>query len=103
VPVLVELQIRTIAMDFWASLEHKIYYKYSGAVPSHLVDTLTETAQIASELDRRMEHLHGEVRALDAETDPWGDDSMTAPEPPLPEATVTQLQELRRRGGTQQV
>jgi putative GTP pyrophosphokinase len=103
VPVLVELQIRTIAMDFWASLEHKIYYKYSGEVPGHLVSTLTETAQIASELDRRMEHLHAEVRALDTETDPWGDDSPTAPEPPLPEAIVTQLQELRRRGGTQEV
>ncbi|PSL36836.1 putative GTP pyrophosphokinase [Labedella gwakjiensis] len=103
VPVLVELQIRTIAMDFWASLEHKIYYKYSGEVPGHLVSTLTGTAQIASELDRRMEHLHAEVRALDSETDPWGDDSPTAPEPPLPEAIVTQLQELRRRGGTQQV
>ncbi|WP_243696844.1 GTP pyrophosphokinase [Labedella endophytica] len=103
VPVLVELQIRTIAMDFWASLEHKIYYKYSGEVPDHLVSTLTETAQIASQLDRRMEDLHAEVRALDSETDPWGDDSPTPTEPPLPEAIVTQLQDLRRRGGTQQV
>jgi putative GTP pyrophosphokinase len=103
VPVLVELQIRTIAMDFWASLEHKIYYKYSGEVPGHLVSTLTETAQIASELDRRMEHLHAEVRALDSETDAWGDDSTTVPEPTMPETIVTQLQELRRRGGTQQV
>ena len=103
VPVLVELQIRTIAMDFWASLEHKIYYKYSGEVPAHLVETLTETAHIASELDRRMEHLHGEVRALDSETDAWGDDSTTVPEPAMPETIVTQLQELRRRGGTQHV
>lgn len=62
VPLHVEVQIRTIAMDFWASLEHKIHYKYSGAVPDHLVESLTETAQIAEQLDRRMEQLHSEVR-----------------------------------------
>jgi hypothetical protein len=50
-----------------------------------------------------MEHLHAEVRALDSETDAWGDDSTTVPEPAMPEQIVTQLQELRRRGGTQQV
>ena len=34
--VFVELQIRTIAMDFWASLEHKFFYKYNKAVPAHI-------------------------------------------------------------------
>ncbi len=61
VRVPVELQIRTIAMDFWASLEHKIYYKFQGEVPQHLFDELSAAAEIAGELDRRMEQLHTEV------------------------------------------
>lgn len=61
IPVPVEVQFRTIAMDFWASLEHKIHYKFSGAVPAHLVDSLTSAAEAASELDVRMESLHREA------------------------------------------
>lgn len=34
--VFVEIQIRTIAMDFWASLEHKIYYKYDKEIPAYM-------------------------------------------------------------------
>ncbi|WP_432877489.1 GTP pyrophosphokinase [Kribbella sp. CA-245084] len=54
----VEIQIRTIAMDFWASLEHKIYYKYRGEVPSNLQTELTQAAEVATELDEKMEGLH---------------------------------------------
>lgn len=61
VPVPVEVQFRTIAMDFWASLEHKIYYKYAGAVPDGLVAELKDAADSAAELDARMERLHGEL------------------------------------------
>lgn len=60
----VEIQIRTIAMDFWASLEHKIYYKYNKEIPEHLAKELRETAVVAAELDRKMEHLHKEVSVL---------------------------------------
>ena len=60
-PVAVEVQIRTIAMDFWASLEHKIYYKYDRQVPAELLERLTDAARTASELDARMERLHREV------------------------------------------
>ncbi|MER5551559.1 GTP pyrophosphokinase family protein [Streptomyces sp. NPDC002793] len=62
VPVTVEVQVRTIAMDFWASLEHKIYYTYDGSVPAHIVASLTEAATLADQLDQRMEELHTEVR-----------------------------------------
>lgn len=65
VPVPVEVQIRTIAMDFWAALEHKIHYKFDGAVPEHLVRELTEAAAAAEQLDRRMEQLHSAVHAED--------------------------------------
>lgn len=65
VAVGVEVQMRTIAMDFWASLEHKIHYKYRGAVPADLQDRLREAAESANALDGRMESLHAEVRGLD--------------------------------------
>ncbi|RDH12188.1 GTP pyrophosphokinase [Tsukamurella pulmonis] len=61
VHVPVELQIRTIAMDFWASLEHKIFYKFDGAVPDRLRDELSAAATVAEQLDRRMEQLHAQV------------------------------------------
>ena len=71
--VKVEVQIRTIAMDFWASLEHKIYYKYDGDVPQELLDKLRDAAETASKLDVTMEHLHDDVKALDVVNDAYGD------------------------------
>ncbi|MGW9627136.1 GTP pyrophosphokinase [Microbacterium sp. NPDC055521] len=61
VAIPVEVQFRTIAMDFWASLEHKIHYKFAGRVPVHLVQSLTDAAEAAGELDVRMERLHREA------------------------------------------
>lgn len=66
VPVVVEVQLRTVAMDFWASLEHKIYYKYRREVPAELLTGLREAAETAYTLDTTMERLHQEVRGLDA-------------------------------------
>ncbi|TFD29727.1 GTP pyrophosphokinase family protein [Cryobacterium cryoconiti] len=63
--VTVEIQIRTVAMDFWASLEHKIYYKYRGAVPVHLVSDLKQAADVANRLDLKMEGLHDQVLAME--------------------------------------
>lgn len=62
--VYVEMQIRTIAMDFWASLEHKIYYKYNKQVPEHLTSQLKEAANTVAELDRKMEHINKEINIL---------------------------------------
>ncbi|TDL31872.1 GTP pyrophosphokinase family protein [Jeotgalibacillus sp. S-D1] len=59
--VCVEVQIRTIAMDFWASLEHKIYYKYNKDVPQKLVDELKEAAISAAQLDQKMEGIQKEM------------------------------------------
>jgi putative GTP pyrophosphokinase len=60
----VEMQFRTIAMDFWASLEHKIYYKYGREVPLALRAELDEAAATATQLDERMQRLHREVIAI---------------------------------------
>lgn len=61
----VEIQIRTVAMDFWASLEHKINYKFEGNVPDEIRGDLIECAQMVSELDNRMLLLNEEVKSLD--------------------------------------
>ncbi|WP_435739059.1 GTP pyrophosphokinase family protein [Cellulosimicrobium sp. PMB13] len=68
--VVVEIQLRTIAMDFWASLEHKIYYKYQRDVPGHLTDALRLAADVAATLDTTMERIHDEVRGLDGGPEP---------------------------------
>lgn len=54
----VEIQIRTIAMDFWASLEHKIYYKFEGNAPDYISRDLRECAGIVSMLDAKMLSLN---------------------------------------------
>ncbi|MEG2440246.1 MAG: GTP pyrophosphokinase family protein, partial [Acetivibrio sp.] len=58
----VEIQIRTIAMDFWASLEHKIYYKFEGNAPESIRKELKECAMIASYLDNKMLGLNEEIK-----------------------------------------
>ncbi|NLZ83558.1 MAG: GTP pyrophosphokinase family protein [Clostridiales bacterium] len=57
----VEIQIRTIAMDFWASLEHKIYYKFEGNAPEHIKKELKECSEIVAYLDQKMLSLNDEV------------------------------------------
>lgn len=68
--VFVELQIRTIAMDFWASLEHKIYYKYDKEIPARIKKDLKDAALAATELDKKMEHINHEVATLKKQHDP---------------------------------
>ena len=54
----VEIQIRTMAMDFWASLEHKIYYKFEGNAPDYISRDLRECSGIVSMLDAKMLQLN---------------------------------------------
>ena len=61
----VEIQIRTVAMDFWASLEHKIHYKFEGNAPEHIKEELVECAQMVSELDARMLALNEEIQHIE--------------------------------------
>ena len=57
----VEIQIRTIAMDFWASLEHKIYYKFEGNAPDYISEDLRECAEIVADLDAKMLQLNDAI------------------------------------------
>lgn len=67
VNVKVEIQIRTIAMDFWASLEHKIYYKFEGNAPERIRKELKECADIVSYLDHKMLTLNEEIKIYNTE------------------------------------
>ena len=58
----VEIQIRTIAMDFWASLEHKIYYKFEGNAPEYISRELRECAEMVSTLDDKMLSLNEAIQ-----------------------------------------
>ena len=64
VNVKVEIQIRTVAMDFWASLEHKIQYKFEGKAPAHINSELFECARMVANLDARMLSLNEEILAI---------------------------------------
>lgn len=63
----VEIQIRTVAMDFWASLEHKIQYKFEGNAPTHINTELLECAHMVYELDGRMLSLNNEIQEIAAQ------------------------------------
>ncbi len=63
----VEIQIRTVAMDFWASLEHKIHYKFEGDAPEHIKSELIECAKMVSDLDARMLSLNEEIIEISKE------------------------------------
>ena len=60
----VEIQIRTVAMDFWASLEHKINYKFEGNVPQYIKEELVECANLISDADARMLNLNEQIRDM---------------------------------------
>lgn len=59
----VEIQIRTVAMDFWASLEHKMNYKLEHNAPEKIKHELYECAQMVSLLDNKMQSLNEGIQA----------------------------------------
>ena len=63
----VEIQIRTIAMDFWASLEHKIYYKFEGNAPAQMYEELKACADIVEQLDAKMLSLNESIQQMHLE------------------------------------
>ncbi|MBR3505049.1 MAG: GTP pyrophosphokinase family protein [Clostridia bacterium] len=68
----VEVQIRTVAMDFWASLEHNLRYKAEDEVPQFIVDELKGCADVITETDARMEQIFHAMLLL-RDTAPGGD------------------------------
>jgi putative GTP pyrophosphokinase len=60
--LLVELQVRTLAMNFWATIEHSLNYKYSGEIPEDIKIRLKRAAEAAFKLDEEMSIIRDEVR-----------------------------------------
>lgn len=87
--VRVEIQIRTVAMDFWASVEHKIYYKYDGAVPDSLRTELKDAADAVTRLDTKMERLYGEVAKLSDASDETSAEPRIAWRTPAPDTLLS--------------
>ena len=65
----VEIQIRTIAMDFWASLEHQLRYKRANEFTEEMAQELYECAQLSAALDNRMDRLRRSVHKYNNPTD----------------------------------
>ena len=61
VNILAELQIRTLAMNFWATIEHSLNYKYKGEYPPEIQKRLQNAAQAAQLLDQEMSEIREEV------------------------------------------
>lgn len=59
--VLAEIQIRTLAMNFWATAEHSLKYKYSGNIPETIKQRLINCAEAAFHLDNEMATIRGEI------------------------------------------
>jgi putative GTP pyrophosphokinase len=59
--VVCEIQIRTMAMNFWATIEHSLRYKYNGRIPERLQTRLISSSEAAARLDNEMNEIHGEI------------------------------------------
>ena len=57
----VEIQIRTMAMNFWATVEHSLQYKYKGDIPPHVTDRLSNAADAIISLDHEMSLVREEI------------------------------------------
>ncbi|MFT8693074.1 GTP pyrophosphokinase, partial [Liquorilactobacillus satsumensis] len=60
--VLAEIQIRTLAMNFWATIEHSLNYKYQGVFPQELKQRLQGAAEAAFRLDQEMSAIREEIK-----------------------------------------
>ena len=60
--VLAEIQVRTLAMNFWATIEHSLNYKSQGAFPKELSDRLQRAAEAAFKLDEEMSEIREEIQ-----------------------------------------
>ncbi|HEO0463068.1 TPA: GTP pyrophosphokinase family protein [Streptococcus agalactiae] len=68
--VLAEIQIRTLAMNFWATIEHSLNYKYQGDFPEEIKQRLEKIAKIALELDEEMRKIREDIREAQLLFDP---------------------------------
>lgn len=68
--ILAEIQIRTLSMNFWATIEHSLNYKYKGEFPDEIKKRLEITAKIAYQLDEEMGKIRDDIQEAQALFDP---------------------------------
>lgn len=59
--LLAEIQLRTLAMNFWATIEHSLNYKYHGIIPADISGRLSKAAEAAYRLDQEMSSIRDEI------------------------------------------
>ena len=62
--VAVEVQIRTVAMDFWASLEHDLRYKSNKEIPEGIIEQMLKCADEIADIDRRMQEIYKQIQEI---------------------------------------
>ncbi len=72
--IVAEIQIRTLAMNFWASIEHSLNYKYKGEFPEEIKDRLQNAAEAAFRLDEEMSQIRSEIQEAQAYFNEYKDD-----------------------------
>lgn len=75
VPIILEFQIRTHAMHFWASIEHSLKYKYQKNIPNSLKERLKSASVASMKLDEEMSSIHNLILEMDDE------DVISTPDP----------------------
>lgn len=87
IPLILEFQIRTHAMHFWASIEHSLKYKYQKKIPDNLKERLKSASLAAQKLDEEMSEIHKLIIE-------WDDSNPTATDPLENEISAMDLKKL---------
>ena len=61
----VEIQIRTVAMDFWACLEHDLHYKNDKYIPQEIIKQMCDSANEIAEIDYKMQEIFKQIQKID--------------------------------------
>ena len=62
--VTVEVQLRTVAMDFWASLEHDLRYKSDKSIPHEIVEEMLQCADEIARIDQKMQSIYERIQEI---------------------------------------
>ena len=62
--VIAEVQLRTVAMDFWASLEHEMHYKSEKNIPSDIVEQMLKSADEIAAIDQKMQDIYHRIQQI---------------------------------------
>ena len=97
--VMIEFQIRTLAMNFWASIEHSLNYKYEGQIPEGIKDRLKQAAEAAAWLDGQMSEIRDEIAEAQKTFEKRQSDEFRVVEPPASLVTLNEDYLIKKHKG----